>query len=59
MKKNTGKYTEVKKLPPTAQTVQTYADANSISTAYVYKLIRENKNKFQIVVFQGVNFIIP
>lgn len=59
MKRNNGKYTEVKKLPPQAQTVKTYAEANNISTAYVYKLIREGKNKFQIIVFQGVNFILP
>lgn len=59
MKKNTGKYSQVLELPPNAQTVKTYADVNNISTAYVYKLIREGKNKFKIVVFQGVNFIIP
>lgn len=59
MKKNQGKYQQVTELPANAQTVKTYADVNNISTAYVYKLIRENKNKFQIVVFQDVNFIIP
>ncbi len=59
MKKNTGKYPEVTELPPAAKTVQNYADDNNISTAYVYKLLREKKNKFQIVIFQGVNFIIP
>jgi len=59
MKQNQNKYREVAKLPTTAQTVKTYAENNSISTAYVYKLIREKKNKFEIIVFQGVNFIIP
>lgn len=59
MKKNTGKYTEIDSLPLNAKTVKTYADDNNISTGYVYKQIREGKNKFKMVVFQGVNFIIP
>jgi len=59
MKKNTGKYPEVTKLPPNAKTVQKYANDTGISTGYVYKQIREGKNKFKMIVFQGVNFIIP
>jgi len=59
MKQNQHKYREVTKLPATAQTVKTYAANNEITTAYVYKQVKEKKNKFEIIVFQGVNFIIP
>ena len=59
MKQNQAKYREVTKLPTTAKTVKTYAENEGITTAYVYKMLREKKNKFEIVVFQGVNFIIP
>lgn len=59
MKQNKNKYREVAELPPTAKTVKTYAEDENITTAYVYKQIKEKKNKFEIVVFQGVNFIIP
>lgn len=59
MKKNQDKYREVTKLPNTAKTVKAYAENKGITTAYVYKLLREKKNKFEIVTFQEVNFIIP
>ena len=41
------------------KTVKNYADDMGITTAYVYKQVKEKKNKFEMVVFQGVNFIIP
>lgn len=59
MKQNQHKYREVTELPTTAKTVKTYAEENEITTAYVYKQVKEKKNKFEMVVFQGVNFIIP
>jgi len=59
MKQNKDKYPEITTLPANAKTVKAYAESIDITTAYVYKQIREGKNKFQIVVFQGVNFIIP
>jgi len=59
MKKNANKYEKVSKLPADAMTVKEYADSKEISTSYVYKLIREEKAKFKIVVFQTINFIIP
>lgn len=59
MKQNQHKYREVTKLPATAKTVKVYAQDNEITTAYVYKLIKEGKNKFEMIVFQGVNFILP
>lgn len=59
MKKNKNKYREVTELPNDAKTVKAYAEQNNISTAYVYKQVKEKKNKFEIVTFQEVNFIIP
>jgi len=59
MKQNNNKYREVEKLPPNAKTVKNYAEDIGITTAYVYKQIKQKKNKFEMVVFQGVNFIIP
>jgi len=59
MKANTGKYREVITLPKKAQTIKAYAEQNNITTSYVYKQMREKKNKFEVVIFQGVNFVIP
>lgn len=59
MKKNFGKYEIVEMLPPNAVTVKEYADKAGISTSYVYKQFKQKKNKFKIVVFQTINFIIP
>ena len=59
MKANNNKYKQVTKLDASAITVKQYADSLNISTAYIYKLIREGKNKFGIVTFQTINFIIP
>ena len=61
MKKNTGKYKEVSKLPASALTVAQYAKNKGFTTNYVYNMVRLNKyvDKFDIVVFQSFNFIIP
>ena len=59
MKQNKDKYPEIDRLPDNAKTVKAYAEDVGISTQYVYKQVREGKNKFQIVTFQGVNFILP
>lgn len=61
MKKNINKYKEVKRLPVNAVTVAEYASQQGFTTNYVYNLIRDNKHldKFDIVVFQSFNFIIP
>jgi len=59
MKKNANKYPVVQTLPKTAVTVKQYADQKEISTSYIYKMVREEKAKFKIVVFQTINFIIP
>ena len=59
MKANINKYNEVQVLPVGAMTVKQYADSLNISTAYIYKQIKERKNTFAIVTFQTINFIIP
>lgn len=59
MKQNVNKYPVVDTLPAHAVTVKEYAEQESISTAYIYKMIKEAKNNFKIVVFHGTNFIIP
>ena len=59
MKKNINKYENVSSLPPNAVTVKQYADSREVSTTYIYKLIREGKADFKMVVFQTINFIIP
>lgn len=59
MKQNQDKYRKVDKLPANAKTVKMYSEDEGITTAYVYKQVKQKKNKFEIVVFQGVNFIIP
>jgi len=59
MKKNHKKYETVDKLPKNAKTVKQYADDKQFSTSYIYKMVREKKAKFKIVIFQTINFIIP
>lgn len=59
MKPNINKYKTVNNLPKKALTVKQYADEKGISTSYIYKLVKEKKANFEIVVFQTINFIIP
>ena len=59
MKRNNGKYKEVKQLPTGAMTVSEYAADNNITQSYVYKKIERNKADYQIVIFKTMNFIIP
>ena len=59
MKPNINKYKTVKRLPENAMTVKEYADKNDISTSYIYKLVKEKKADFKMVVFQSINFVIP
>lgn len=59
MKPNVNKYEQVEKLPKNAMTVKQYADNKGISTSYIYKLLKDKKADFKMVVFQTINFIIP
>jgi len=58
-KKN--KYRIVLELPANAVKVADYANQWPCNTSYIYKLVRDKKNisKFEVVDFQGINFIIP
>lgn len=59
MKPNINKYKSVTKLPKNALTVKQYAESRGITTSYIYKLLKEKKADFKIVVFATINFIIP
>jgi hypothetical protein len=59
MKRNNGKYKEVKQLPDGAMTVSEYAANNEISQSYVYKKIERNKANYEVVIFKTMNFVIP
>ena len=61
MKPNTGKYREVNQLPNGAMSVRGYADVIDCTTSYIYKLVKSGKNlgRFEMVLFQGANFVIP
>jgi len=58
------KYTEVTRLPATAQKVSTFAKLNGWAVGYVYvKYLRSLEGKaqvnYKIVRFQGINFVVP
>lgn len=54
-------YNEVTDLPANAMTVAQYASQiKDCNTSYIYELVRNQKNNdFQIVIFKGINFVIP
>jgi len=57
-KKNT--YRVIHNLPQNASRVSEYAAKWPCNTSYIYKLVKEGKNKtFEIVDFMGINFVIP
>lgn len=62
MAKKASKYEVVQELPETALTVAQYAkqwNGTGCNTSYIYELVKNGKNTFQIVEFKGINFIIP
>lgn len=58
MKKNRKQYPEVEQLPANALTVAKYASLRGCTTPYIYELVRKGKADFEIVVFQGINFVV-
>lgn len=58
MKRNEGKYRIVDKLPKGAQTVAEYCASKNITPAAVYMRIKRGRADFEIVIFQGINFVI-
>jgi hypothetical protein len=59
MKRNSGKYKVVDKLPLGAMTVSEFAASEGISQSYVYKKIQRNTADYKIVVFKTMNFVVP
>ena len=57
MKGQRKQYETIKKLPPHAIRVSTYAFNEGISVAGAYK--RYTKGTIRIVEFEGINFVIP
>ena len=53
------KYITVNKLPINAIKVSDYAKQINCSHSLLYHRITRKKADFRIVVFQGINFIIP
>ena len=51
------KYPEVKDLQPGARTVKLFAQDNNITVAYVYIKHSRGQADYQIVNYQGVNWI--
>ena len=56
---NIDKYKEVDKLPSGAMTVSEYCKQRGCTNPYIYALYKKNKANFKIVVFKGINFVIP
>lgn len=52
-------YQHVKALPENALTVSAYCKQHEYTNPYFYQLARQGKGDFKIVVFQGINFVIP
>lgn len=59
MAKNIGKYREVSQLPNNAMTVQSYADYRGWKANNVYMKLQRKTADFEIILFQGINFIVP
>jgi hypothetical protein len=53
------KYREVQVLPDNALRVSEYAAQRECNTSYIYELISKQKADFEIVVFKGINFVLP
>lgn len=60
MAKNEGKYRVVDTLPANAMTVHNYAASHGWKAHNVYmRLNRMKVVDFEIILFQGINFVIP
>lgn len=60
MKRNENKYREVTELPNNAVLPKIYAKTRGWeSVSSIYNRWMRGKADFEIVVFQGINFIIP
>jgi len=53
------RYRIVPELPASAMTVAAYCEERGCTNPYIYELFRKHKADFEIVIFQGINFVIP
>lgn len=58
-KSHSRKHREVDTLPKEALRVSEYAKKNGHTTQWVYEATKRGLATFEIVVFKGINFIIP
>lgn len=58
MNKKKNRYREVDVLPPEAMKVSEYAKKCNCNTSYIYQLVRTGKNKFEMIEYRGINFIL-
>ena len=52
-------YRTVDELPVNAKTVGQYCKDRGCTNPYIYQLVRTQKADFEIVIFKGINFVIP
>ena len=52
-------YRIVDKLPVKAMTVADYCTHRGCTNPYIYHLWKAGKANFEIVIFKGINFVIP
>lgn len=53
------RYESVEVLPVNAMTVAEYCEQRGCTNPYIYKLHKDGKGNFKIVIFKGINFVIP
>ena len=51
-------YAKIKQLPASAQSVANFAKDSGFTVSYIYKKFNEGKAKYNIVDFEGYNFVI-
>lgn len=56
---NKSLYRNVEQLPKDAMTVGQYCKDRGCTNPYIYQLVRTQKANFEIVIFKGINFVIP
>ncbi len=59
MKRNKGKYRIVEELPINAMSVPAYAAHIDCLPQNIYNMLSRGTAQFEIVIFQGFNFVIP
>ena len=58
MKRNENKYRTVDTLPAGAMSVPAYAKSINCLPQNIYNMVKRNTATFEVVIFQGFNFVI-